>query len=127
MSNINYPVGDFITRVKNATLANLNSVSVPKTKLIKAVSETLKKEGFVDKINDEKGKFSITISFKNKKPILMNLKVVSRPGLRIYADVDTLEKKRGPSIYILSTPKGVMSSRQAKKLRLGGEVIAEVW
>ena len=62
----------------------------------------------------------------NKKPILSDLKIVSKPGLRVYIEVRDLEKRRKPSIYLISTSKGILSSREAIKQRVGGEIIAEV-
>ncbi len=122
----NYPVGDFLIRIKNAALAKRKSVNVPTTKLIKAVAETLEKEGFLSQVKVTDGELSAMLTYQKKEPVVMNVKLVSKPGLRIYADVDELEGRRKPSILVISTPKGVMSSKEAVKKRVGGEVIAEV-
>ncbi len=123
----NYPVGDFLIRVKNAALARKRDVVVMNTKLINEVAKVLKKEGFLDEIRESKGELLASLVFRKKEPILLGIKLVSKPGLRIYMGVDELKMRRGPSVFIISTPKGVMSSDEAKKKRLGGEVIAEVW
>ena len=123
----NYPVGDFLIRVKNAVLARNREVVVANTKLIKEVAKVLKREGFLESISEKGGELSVRLSFRRKEPVILGIKLVSKPGLRIYMGIDELEKKKGPSMFIISSPKGVMSSSEAKKKRLGGEVIAEVW
>jgi small subunit ribosomal protein S8 len=122
----NYQIGDFLIRLKNAGMANLKEVSMPKTNLILAVANTLKKEGFLDTVSEKDGNIVVTLSIFRKKPVLSNVTIISRPGLRIYMNADELEAKKTPDTYIISTPKGVMSGKDAKKLRLGGEVIAKV-
>jgi small subunit ribosomal protein S8 len=125
-THTNYSVGDFLTRVKNAAMAKNKNVSTAADKQVVAVAEAMKKLGFLDEVKKDKGTLSVSLTFKNKKPLLMNIKLVSKPGLRIYMDVSDIEKKRGPSTYLITTPKGVISSRQAIKERVGGEVIAEI-
>lgn len=122
----NYPVGDFLIRVKNAAMAGNKTASAPAMKEILAISQSLKKLGFLEKVEKGGSSLKVSIAFKNKKPRLLNLKLVSKPGLRIYLGVKDLEKKKGPSVFLLSTPKGIISSKEALKLRVGGEVIAEV-
>lgn len=124
---VNYPVGDFLIRIKNAVLARNRDVEVESNKLIKDVASVFKKEGFLEEAKEEKGKLKIRLSYRRKEPILLGLKLISSPGLRVYSKVDGLEKKRGASIYVLSTPKGIMSSKEAIKKRVGGEIIVEVW
>jgi len=123
----NYPVGDFLIRVKNAALADKHELEAPLTKGVKAVAEALKRAGFVEEVKSTKGVITATIAFRRKKPIMLGIKLVSRPGLRIYMDVDDIEKKRGPSLYIVSTPKGVLISKEVIAKRASGEVLAEVW
>jgi small subunit ribosomal protein S8 len=123
----NYAVGDFLIRVKNVAMAKNKEVAVKSNKKLVAVSEALKKMGFIDSIKNEKGNLTVTLTFKNKKPRLMDLKLISKPGLRVYMGVDELEKKKSPSVLLVSTPKGMVSSLKAIKDRVGGEVIAEIW
>jgi len=123
----NYSVGDFLIRVKNAAMAKNKKVIVRPNKGIVAVSEALKKMGFLDEVKLEKESLTVGLTFKNKKPRMMDLKLVSKPGLRVYMGVDELEKKKSPSILLVSTPKGVVSSMHAIKNRMGGEVLAEIW
>lgn len=122
----NYPLGDFLIRIKNQALARGVEVSVPKTKMIFAVANTLVELGVLREVVEENGKIIARLAYRKKEPVLMNLKLISKPGLRIYASVDELKKLKGPKVYILSTPKGIMNSRQAMKEKVGGEVIAEI-
>ncbi|MCH7640674.1 30S ribosomal protein S8 [Patescibacteria group bacterium] len=124
---VNYPVGDFLIQIKNAALAKKRDVEVSNTKLIKEVAKVLKKEGILDETSETGGTFSVRLSFRKKEPVILNLKLISKPGLRIYWGVDELSKKRGPSKFILSTPEGILSSKGAIKKRIGGEVICEIW
>lgn len=126
MVKVDYPVGDFLIRVKNAVKIHKRELVVSKTKAIMAVAKALKKEGFLESVTEKKGKLIVKIAFRRKEPVLLDLKLVSTPGLRIYMGVEELEKIKKPSILILSTSKGVMSSREALKVREGGEVIVEV-
>ena len=127
MGITNYPVGDFLIRIKNASLASRQEVMVPSTKLVAATANALKKAGFLEEVSQAKGILNVKIAYKKKRPVLMDLKLVSKPGLRIYLGVDDIESKKGPSLFLLTTPKGVVTSREAIKQRLGGEVLAEVW
>lgn len=124
---VNYPVGDFLIRVKNASLAGRKEISLPSTNLVKATANALKRAGFLEEISESKETLNIKISFRKKKPLLMGLKLISKPGLRIYMGVEEIEKIKGPSIFIMTTPAGVITSREAIKQRVGGEVLAEVW
>jgi len=125
-SATNYPVGDFLIKLKNASMADNKEVKVAASSKVMAVAEALKKLGFLDGVKKTDGIISVTLSFKSKKPLLMDVKLMSKPGLRIYMGVDEIEKKKGPSIFLITSPNGIISSRQAVKTRTGGEVIAEI-
>lgn len=122
----NYQVGDFLIRLKNASMAGIKEVVFPKTNLVAAVAKTLKAEGFLDSVTEEDKNLVVTLSIFAKKPVLTNVKIVSKPGLRIYVNVDEIEKMKTPETLIISTPKGVLSGNEAKKKRTGGELIAKV-
>lgn len=124
--NVNYPVGDFLIQIKNAARAKRKVVSVRSTKLIKAVADTLVKAGYLNESKINEGQLDAVLTYRKKAPVLLNITLVSKPGLRIYMNAAELEKRRAPSILVISTPKGVMSSKDALKNRVGGEVIAEV-
>lgn len=123
----NYAIGDFLIRVKNVAMAKGKEVSVKSNNKLVSVAEALKKMGYLDSVKKEKNVLTATLVFKNKTPRMMNLRLISKPGLRIYMGADELETKKGPSVLLVSTPKGVMSSLNAIKERIGGEVIAEIW
>lgn len=123
----NYPVGDFLIRIKNTGLACKREVVMQKTKLVKSVADALKKEGYLHEVTENDGKITVRLAYRRKEPVLLDLKLISKPGLRIYMGVDELEKIKRPSIFILSTPRGVMSSADAIRKRVGGEVLVEVW
>jgi small subunit ribosomal protein S8 len=127
MTNINYSIGDFLIRIKNAALAGKKEFEVDNTKLIESIAKVLKKEGILTEVKKKGGKLMVKLAYRKKEPILMDLKIVSRPGLRIYMGADELSAIRGPSYFVLSTSKGMKTSREAIKERIGGEVIVEVW
>jgi small subunit ribosomal protein S8 len=126
VSATNYPVGDFLIKLKNASMAGNKEVKVAASNKILAIAEALKKLGFLDGAKKEKDGIAVTLAFKNKKPLLMDVKLMSKPGLRIYMSADEIGKKKGPSIYLITSPAGIISSREAIKTRMGGEVIAEI-
>lgn len=126
MKKGNYPVGDFLIRIKNASMARKKLVEFPAIRFVVAIAKSLVREGYLDEMKEENGVLSVSLSFKKKEPLISDIKLVSKPGLRIYKKCEDLEAKRGPSIFIVSTPEGVVSSKEAIKKRLGGEVIAEV-
>jgi small subunit ribosomal protein S8 len=123
---MNYPIGDFLVQIKNAVMAKHKIVETRSSKLIKNVANALKKEGFLDEVKEKDGKLSVRLTIRKKEPLLTNVILISKPGLRIYMSADDLEKIKDPYIYIVSTPKGVMTGKDAIKKRLGGEVIAKV-
>ena len=123
----NYSVGDFLIRIKNTAMAKNKSLEYRAEKQIVAIAEALKKLGFLETVKKEKNVLTVSLAFKNKKPVIMNLRLVSKPGLRIYMGADEIDEKKGPSTYLLTSPKGVISSKDAVKLRIGGEIIAEIW
>ena len=123
---MNYPVGDFLIQIKNASLAKKREVVVRNTKLIKAVADVLKDLGYLSEVKLSSGELTVEIAYHRKEPLIDQVRLISKPGLRIYKGVEDLEKQKGPSVFIISNTKGVVSSRQVIKKRLGGEVIAEV-
>ena len=123
---INYPVGDFLIRIKNASTAGKKTVIAKKTSLIVDVAETFKKLGFLESIETDKENITVKIKYQNKQPLLTDIKLVSKPGLRIYKSADELEKIKKPIFLIITTSKGVLSKDEALKKRVGGEVIVEI-
>ncbi len=124
--SVNYPVGDFLIRLKNAAMAGGKEVVVSKSKFVKMIAELLKREKILDEVIEKDDQLNIRLAFRKKVPLLMEVKLVSKPGLRIYMGVDEIKKKKGPTFMIISTPDGVMSSKDAIKNNVGGEVVAEI-
>ena len=133
---ISDPIADMLTRIRNANTAKHDTVDIPSSKMKKAIADILLTEGYVkavEIVKDDEGKFDvirITLKYgrdKNEK-VLSGLRRISKPGLRIYADVENLPKVLGGyGTAIISTNKGVITDKEARKLNVGGEVIAFVW
>jgi len=123
---MNYPVGDFLIQVKNAAMAKRREVIFADRKQIREIAYVLKEKEYFDEVEKEDGKLKIRLTYIKKEPALISLKLISKPGLRIYMSVDELEKVKSPSFFIVSTSKGVMTSKDAIKKRVGGEIIAEI-
>ena len=128
------PIADMLTRIRNANTAKHDTVDVPSSKMKLAIADILVNEGYIAKYDlVEDGAFQnihITLKYgkdKNEK-IISGIKRISKPGLRIYAGKDQLPKVLGGlGIAILSTNKGVITDKEARKLQVGGEVLAFVW
>ncbi|HHU83934.1 MAG TPA: 30S ribosomal protein S8 [Clostridiales bacterium] len=127
------PIGDMLTRIRNANSAKHETVCIPASNMKKAIAQILVDEGFVKnfKVVDDgkQGIIEITLKYgSNKSQVLMGLRRVSKPGLRIYANVENMPKvMKGLGVAILSTSKGIMTDRDARKANVGGEVLAFVW
>lgn len=126
MKQTNYIVGNFLIILKNAVLAGKKTVRVEKTKMVESVADVLKRLGFISEIKEADGYLEVSLTYKNKSPILTDIKLVSKPGLRVYWDLKKIKDFHSRYVLIISTPKGVMSSKEALKEGLGGEVIAQV-
>ena len=125
--NINYPVGDFFIRIKNAVMANKRELLVPKSKFVADVAKTMVELGFLESSTLENNKLKIELRYHKKRPLLEDIKLMSKPGLRVYRSVAQLSGHRGFSVLVVSTPLGVMGHRGAIKKNIGGEVLAEIW
>ena len=127
------PIADMLTRIRNAQQANINEVSMPSSKLKIAVAAVLKDEGFIEDFNtavDEGNKpaLNVVLKYFNGRPVIEEIKRLSRPGLRQYKATDEIpEVKGGLGVVILSTNKGVMSDRNARAQGVGGELICSVF
>ena len=132
MSALSDPIADFLTRFKNATMAHKDEFSAPYSKIKAEIAKILQEEGYIWKFEvDNEGKFPeirVKAKYVDNKPVLTNLKRVSRPGLRQYVPADGIPKVLGGmGITILSTSKGIMSGHRARKEKIGGELLATVW
>lgn len=127
------PIADMLTRIRNANAAKHDTVDVPASNLKKAVAQILLDEGYIKGftvIEDTKqGVIRITLKYgENKSQILNGLRRVSKPGLRIYTSCEEMPKVlKGLGIAIISTSRGLMTDREARKEHVGGEVLAFIW
>ncbi len=126
------PIADMLTRIRNANQMKHESVSMPASRLKLEILEVLKNEGYIaeyEKVEDGKqGVIKVTLKYVDKERVIKGLKKISKPGLRVYAKANELPKVlNGLGIAIISTSNGIMTDREARKQKLGGEVIAFVW
>jgi len=127
------PIADMLTRIRNAGGADHQTVEMPSSKLKVELARVLKEEGFINDYNvREEGKFKIlTIHVKyesEKQPVIRKIQKVSKPGLRVYKKAKNLQKVLGGlGISIVSTSKGLLTDRKARKENVGGEVLCNVW
>ena len=127
------PIADMLTRIRNANDAGHKTVEMPASKEKKAIAQILLEEGYITKVDyiaDEKqGVIKITLKYgENKSRVVAGIKRISKPGLRVYAGKDDVPKVlNGLGIAIVSTSKGVMTDKKARKAGVGGEVICYVW
>ena len=130
---INDPIADMLTRIRNGLIARHDSVTMPASNMKKAIAKILLDEGYVKSVDfiDDGLAGNIKIGLKytqNKQSVIVGLKRISRPGLRVYARKDEVPKVlNGLGVAILSTSRGVMTDREARKLGVGGEVLAYIW
>ena len=131
---VNDPIADMLTRIRNAQVAKHDTVEMPASNTKKAIAKILLEEGYiksVENINDGvQDTLKITLKYVDGKqtPVIAGLKRISKPGLRVYASCEELPKVFGGlGIAIISTSKGVMTDKNARKNNLGGEVLAFIW
>ena len=130
--HITDPIADMLTRIRNANSARHETVDVPASNMKKAIADILVEEGYVkgyQVIEDGKqGIIRITLKYIGKKQVIQGLRRVSKPGLRIYSGCEDMPKvMNGLGIAIVSTSKGIMTDKKARKENVGGEVLAFVW
>ena len=130
---VNDPIADMLTRIRNAQVAKHEAVTLPASNTKKAIAKILLAEGYVkavDYIDDGlQGSIKVTLKYINgKTPVIAGLKRISKPGLRVYARCEELPKVLGGlGIAIISTSKGLMTDKEARKNAIGGEVLAYIW
>ena len=126
------PISDMLTSIRNALTVKYPTVSIPFSNLKYGIVKILEKQGFIEKL-EKKGKRSkrfieITLKYTDNLPAISGLKRISKPGQRIYSDWKKIKRvKGGYGIAIISTSKGLMTNKEARKQKLGGEIICEVW
>ena len=126
-------LGDMLTRIRNGQTTNKKVVDAPASRFRKNVLEVLKREGFIRNYEEKEEKpginfFEIELKYYNGKPVITEIKRVSKPGRRVYSSIKNLQKTyNGLGISILSTPRGVMSDNEAREANIGGEVLCTIY
>ncbi len=125
------PIGDMLARIKNAQVRNHRKVSLPSSKFKTKIADVLKSEGYIIdyKVNDDKKpSIEINLKYNSGNPVINTIERVSKPGRRIFSSASSLPKiNNGLGIAIVSTPQGVMTDVDARKKKLGGEIICKVF
>ena len=130
--NMTDPIADMLTRIRNAATARHTRVLIPASRMKLGIARVLKEEGYIKDIeilrDNPQGTLRLTLRYVEKKPVVTQLKRVSKPGLRVYTKKAEIPRVRGGlGIAILSTPRGLMTGASAYKQGLGGEVVCYVW
>ena len=130
--SVSDPIADTLTVIRNAMYARKETVEFPASKLLERVLGIFKNDGYVEDFrllkDDKQGILKVYLKYDNNKPVIMGIKRISRPGLRVYADRNRIPRVlNGLGTAVLSTSKGVISDREARKLKIGGEVICYIW
>ena len=126
-------IADLLTRIRNANSAKHETVQIPASNMKKAICQILLDEGYIKNFSVEEdgkqGVITVTLKYREgKQPVIQGLRRVSKPGLRIYSSVEDMPKvMKGLGIAVISTSKGVMTDREARKQNVGGEVLAFIW
>jgi|TARA_B110000438_G_scaffold252236_1_gene257156 small subunit ribosomal protein S8 len=126
------PIGDMITRIRNAQMRSLNKVKIPSSKFRIRILDVLKKEGYISdyKIENESniGIIMVDLKYDNGLPVIKEINRISKPGRRIYAKADSIPKiQNGLGVAIVSTSKGIMTDNEARNQKIGGEIICKVF
>jgi small subunit ribosomal protein S8 len=130
---INDPLGDMLTRIRNAQLRRRNTVSTPGSKLRARVLDVLKSEGYIRdyssaEFGNGRSEFSIELKYYDGQPVIRSIERVSKPGRRVYMSIDTMPRVAdGLGTIILSTSKGVMADHEARESNVGGEVLCKIF
>ena len=126
------PIADMLTRIRNASTVKHETVEVPHSNIKEKILNIMKEEGYItDYVVEGEGvnkKMVVTLKYYNGTPVIRGIKRISKPSLRVFATVENMPRViNGLGIAILSTTKGVMTNKEARKQRVGGEVIAYIW
>ncbi|MDR2604367.1 MAG: 30S ribosomal protein S8 [Desulfovibrio sp.] len=122
------PIADMLTRIRNAHLALHKEVSVPSSKMKRALAGILKQEGYVDEVREQDGNIVIALKHYGGKPAIRGLKRISKPGRRVYVGSSKIPRvQNGLGICIVSTSQGVLDGASATERRVGGELLCEIW
>ena len=126
------PIANMLTNIRNSIQVNKETVDIPASKVIGKILEIFRSAGYIEDFrllkNNVQGTYKVYLKYENKKPAIIGLKRISKPGLRVYAKGDNVPRVlNGLGTAVLSTSKGVVSSKEAYKQKIGGEVICYIW
>ena len=124
------PIADMLTRIRNAYASRLPETSIPYSKVKVELAELLSRRKLIGKVTVNKDKYEIIVGllYQDGAPALLHLKRISRPGLRVYKKISDVRRVRsGLGTVVISTSRGLMTGEEARKAKMGGEVLAEVW
>lgn len=127
-----YTIGDFLIQLKNAYMAGKPTISFPYSKAVLAIAKVLKEEGYIQnvksKTEDEKKSIEIELLYKGRKPVVHDIRLVSKPSVRRYVAKNRIPRTEGGfGIAILSTSSGIMTGKKARKEKIGGEIICQIY
>ncbi len=130
--NLTDPIADMLTRIRNAIMAEKKNVVIPYSKLKVEIAKLFKREGYIKDIklnnNNFPPTFIIDLKYKDGKSVIEGLKRISKPGRRVYSDVDEIPKVLGGlGVAIISTSKGILTGKDCKRENVGGEVLLHIW
>ena len=130
--SLNDPISDLLTTIRNGVQADKETVDIPASKLSGRILEIFKNDGYIEDVrlmkNNAQGTFKVYLKYENKKPAIMGLRRISKSGLRVYRKNDELPHVlNGLGTAVLSTSKGVITDREARKLKVGGEILCYIW
>ena len=122
------PIADMLTRIRNAHLALHKEVSVPSSKMKEAIAAILKQEGYVEDVSVDERNITIELKYVKGRPAIAGLKRISKPGRRVYVGSHKIPRvQNGLGICILSTSHGVLAGDKAHQMKVGGELLCEIW
>lgn len=130
--SLNDPISSALTHMRNAVLVRKETVDVPASKLTGKILDIFKNQGYIEDFklmkDNVQGAFKVYLKYNGRKPAIIGLKRISRPGLRVYAQNDSIPRVlNGLGAAILSTSKGILDDKQARKLKIGGEILCHIW
>jgi len=129
---MNYTIGDFVIRLKNAALARKKELYVPFSKIQKEIGKVLVKEGFLEDIKEDeiegKKTLYVKLRYQRRRPVVTDIAIISKPSLRVYVGSDEIARKQGKAkTVILSTNSGIITGKEAIKKKVGGELLFKIW
>ena len=128
MAVVTDTIADMLTRIRNAKQMRYETVEIPTSKIKKEIARILKEDGFINDYKVEDRTLTVNLKYVDKESVITGLKRISKPGLRVYAKSDEIPKVlNGLGIAIISTSKGIMTDKEARKENIGGEVLAYIW